>query len=147
MPDLRAILRRFRPLVVPPGLPSAATIPIDAGAALTSELATIVRLIDEIDDAAEQLEARAQREADRLVAEADASTRSLVRAATAVAGQERAKAYTTRRRPRDAEIRAEHSRARREVARIHQAAQARMPELIERVVDCVVASTAPAAER
>jgi len=143
VPDLRAILRRFRPLVVPPGLPAAATIPADPEAELRSELAPIIRLIDEVELAAADVERHASQEAERLLAEADAAARALVDNATSSAPGARADAYASRRRSRVAAVRTEQRRARRDVARIHRTADATRPDLVRRVVDCVLETTAP----
>jgi hypothetical protein len=134
MPPLEDFLRRFRPLVAPPGLAGPSAVPVDRTADLLAELAGVLEAVDRVEDEIARLEATARTDAGNRIASGRAESARSIARASELAPQERAAAYDERRTAGESEIRGEIEAARREARRIRRQASARLPELADIVV-------------
>jgi hypothetical protein len=140
MLNLQGLLRRFRPLAVPPGRAGPATVPVDRTADHMAELADVFAAIDAIDDEAEQVEGGARQRAHQAEASARAAESRLTSTARERAAAERAAAYVERRRLDADAIRVQLEAATEEAHRIERASRARIPASIDNVLRCVLLS-------
>ena len=138
MLDLQELLRRFRPLVVPPGLAGPATVPVDRTADVMAELAGVLAAIDEIDDEADGIERAARERARQSLAAADLEAAQSVAGARARAPEERALAYARQRRLHQDAIDTRLAAAAGEANRIERIAGERTPGKIAEVLRCTL---------
>jgi hypothetical protein len=136
--NLQDLLRRFRPLVVPPGRAGPATVPVDRTADQMAELADLLAAIDAIDDEAERVDDDTRQRASQAEAAAGLAATQLTSSAQERAAQERAKAYAERRQLHEDAIRLQLEAATEEGHRIERASRERMPASIDDVLRCVL---------
>jgi hypothetical protein len=134
MAPLEDFLRRFRPLVAPPGLAGPGAVPVDRTADLLAELAGVLAAIDGVEDEVARMEAVARVEADERTASGRAEGARLIAQASELAPRERATVYAEHRRAGESEIRSQIEAAGREALQIRRKASERLPELTDTVV-------------
>ena len=138
MLDLQAFLRRFRPLVVPPGIAGPATVPVDRTADIMAELVEVLASIDEIEDEADRIEGEAKDRAHEIAAASALEAARLTSVAQQRAPAERAAADDERRRLHGEATRVQLEAAEDEARRIERVARERGPDAIEGVLRCVL---------
>jgi hypothetical protein len=140
MPTLRDLLYRFRRGLVPPG-PALTRVPppVDRHVLAEAELAATFEVIDHSTAELERQTEIATRNADEVAAAARAEADDLLRRTDRQLGQIRAEAVTARRAELAGERAAIEASATDECARIEEQAAHRLPALVDRVVDMVVA--------
>jgi hypothetical protein len=138
MLDLQELLRRFRPLVVPPGKAGPATVPVDRTADIMAELAGVFASIDEIEDEADRIEGEAGDRAREIAASSALEAARLTSVAQQRVPAERAAADAERRRLYEEATRVKLEAAEDEARRIERVARERGPNAIEGVLRCVL---------
>lgn len=138
MLNFQELLRRFRPLVAPPGRAGLATVPVDRTADRMAELADVFAAIDAIDDEAERVEDDTRQRASQVEAAAGLAATRLTSSARERAAGERAAAYTERRELHEDTIRLQLETATEEAHRIERASRERMVALLDDVLRCVL---------
>jgi hypothetical protein len=138
MARLEDFLRRFRPLVAPPGVAGPGAVPPDRTADLLAELADVLSAIDVVEDQAIGLEAAARAAADERLSVGRSEAAGSIALARERAPGERAAAYAEWRQAGETEIAGALEAAGQEALRIGGASGARLPALTEAVVERVL---------
>jgi rubrerythrin len=138
MLDLQDLLRRFRPLIMPPGLAAPASVPVDREAAMAAELRDVLGAIDAVEEEAAQLEQTARDQAEARREAAAKETHALAAGGPARAEEARRRAFDRRREVRLRELRVQHAAATRKASAIRRRATARTGDLTAAVLHCVL---------
>lgn len=136
--DLQDLLRRFRPLIMPPGLAAPASVPVDREAAMAAELRDVLGAIDAVEDEADQLEQAARVQAEARRESAANETHALAASGPARAEDARRRAFDRRRDARLRELHVQHAAAARKASAIRRRATARTGDLTAAVLHCVL---------
>lgn len=134
MPKLEDYLRRFRPLVAPPGVAGPAGMPVDRTTEIVAELGSVIAAIDRTEDDVDRLAVAARGRAEQRRTSAHAEAARMIAEAKERAPAEREAAYAERLRVAADEMRWAAEAARREAARIQEMAGAREPEIVDAVL-------------
>jgi hypothetical protein len=140
MPALEELLRRFRPIVAPPGRAGATAIPVDRGAELIDELREVLAAVDPIEAEVARIESTARTAVDDLLESGRTQAARSTALAIDRAPGERAAAYAARRRAGEIAMRRELEAAEQEARRILAVARERIPELTEVVLGRILES-------
>jgi hypothetical protein len=143
MPSVRDLLARFRPAGAP-GAATAAGVPADRRADLTSELEPVFAALASTRQECQRLRRAADSAATRTVAEADRQAQAVLARARIEAEAERADAQAQARAQGAATVAAIAQDAGREVEDVRRQAELLIPALVDRLVDRVRAAVAEA---
>lgn len=139
MRPLDDLLRRFRPIVAPPGRAGAGAVPVDRASDLLAEIAGVLAAVDLIEDDAERIEATSRTEAEARLEHGRAAAAQVIAATRDQAPHERTAAYGERYRAGEARIQRELEGAEREAQRIRGVARTRTQQLADAIVERIVA--------
>jgi hypothetical protein len=139
MRPLDDLLRRFRPIVAPPGRAGAGAVPVDRASELLAEIAGVLAAIELIEDDAERLGATSRAEAEARLEHGRAVAAQVITAARDQAPHERRAAYGERYRAGEVRIQRELEGAEREAQRIRRVARTRTPQLADAIVERIAA--------
>jgi cell division septum initiation protein DivIVA len=134
VPKVRDFLDRFRPAGTP-GAASSVGVPADRRADAEQELAPVFAALEDVERECAELRVRAERDAQRQIAQAQRMAGALVARARAGSAAERAAAAADARGRAAAETDRILAQARQTAGDARAQAQRRLPELVDRAVE------------